>query len=137
MLRRVHLVVGILGVVGFLLTGQVMSHHHPRMQELSAELQLMYLSRHVYVLAGALVNTVLGLYLQMQIAARRRNLQMIGSLLILPSAVFLPLAFLVEAPLGFAGRGWRSGFGLIALFVGVMTHLLASIGASRRIDTSR
>ena len=136
MLRRVHLVVGILAVVAFLLSGQVMGHHHPQMQDLSPELQLMYLSRHIYVLVGALVNTVLGLYLQTQSAAWRRYLQIAGSLLILPSTVLLPLAFLVEAPLGFAGRGWRSSVGLIALFAGVMTHLVASISASR-IDTSR
>jgi len=112
-----------------------MSHHHPPMQDLSAELQLMYLSRHIHVLLGALVNTVLGLYLHMQQSTWRRYLQIAGSLLVLASAVLLPLAFLVEPPLGFAGRGWRSGVGLIALFAGVMTHLAAAIGASR-IDTT-
>ena len=47
----------------------------------------------------------------------------------------LSMAFLAEPQLGMAGRGWRSLFGLISLFVGVMMHLVASIGAPR-IDTT-
>ena len=83
MLRLVHLVIGILAVVAFLVTGQVMGHHHPNMEQLSAELRMMYVSRHIYVLAAALVNVVLGLYLQLQQSRWRRALQIVGSVLIL------------------------------------------------------
>jgi len=96
---------------------------------------MMYVSRHIYLLAGALVNTVLGLYLQLQPSRWRRVLQAFGSLLILTSALSLSMAFLAEPPIGMAGRGWRSLFGLTSLFFGVMLHLVASIGA-RRIDTT-
>jgi thiol:disulfide interchange protein len=129
MLRRLHLVVGILAVVAFLLSGQVMSHHHPRTEQMSGELRMMYVSRHIYLLAAALVNTVLGLYLHVQASSWRRGLQWVGSLLILFSVFSVSLAFAVEPPLGLAGRGWRSLIGLIALFVGVMTHLVANAGA--------
>ena len=129
MLRRVHLVVGILAVVAFLLSGQVLGHHHPPMDQSPAELRMMYVSRHIYLLATALVNTVLGVYLQMQPSSWRRGLQLAGSLLILFSIFSVSLAFVVEPPLGMAGRGWRSLIGLVALFVGVMTHLLANAGA--------
>jgi len=137
MLRRVHLVVGILAVIAFLLTGQVMGHHYPQMKELSAELRLMFVSRHIYLLGAALVNLVLGLYFQMHQVAWRRALQVIGSLLILSSAVSSLLAFVVEPPLGLAGRSWRSLLGMVALFVGVMAHLVASASRNRRIDTPR
>jgi ethanolamine transporter EutH len=130
MLRRVHLVIGIVAVVAFLLGGQVMGHHHPRMEQLSAELRMMYVSRHIYLLTAALVNTVLGLYLQLHPSRWRRGLQLVGSTLILVSVVSLALAFTVEPPLGMAGRGWRSFVGLIALFAGVMTHLVAKAGAT-------
>ncbi len=132
MLRRIHLVVGILAVVAFLLTGQVMKHHHPGMQELSAEVHLMFVSRHIYLLGAALVNLVLGLYFHLQQATWRRTLQVVGSLLILFSAVSLLLAFFAEPPLGLAGRSWRGYFGMLALFFGVMTHFVASVGANRR-----
>jgi len=89
----------------------------------------MYVSRHIYLLAAALVNTVLGLYLHLQTSGWRRGLQLVGSLLILFSVFSLSLAFVIEPPLGVAGRGWRSLVGLVALFVGVMMHLLANAGA--------
>lgn len=136
MLRRVHLVVGIAAIVAFLLSGQLLGRHHPTMEQLAPELQMMYVSRHIYLLAGALVNAVLGLHLQLQPSGWRRVLQTIGSILILSSVLLLSMAFLVEPPLGMAGRGWRSLLGMVALFVGVMTHLAASAGA-RRIDTTR
>lgn len=136
MIRRVHLVLGITAIVAFLLSGQLLGHHHPAMEQLPAELRMMYVSRHIYLLAGALVNAVLGLYLQLQPSGWRRFLQTIGSTLILTSVLLLSMAFLTEPPLGMAGRGWRSLIGMVALFVGVMTHLFASAGA-RRIDTTR
>ena len=129
MLRRAHLVVGIVAVAAFLLSGQVMGHHHPRMEQLSAELRMMYVSRHIYLLTAALVNTALGLYLQLHPSGWRRALQLVGSMLILFSAFSLALGFIVEPPLGMAGRSWRSFVGLIALFAGVMTHFVAKAGA--------
>ena len=136
MLRRVHLIIGIAAIVAFLLSGQQLGHHHPAMEQLPPELRMMHVSRHIYLLAGALVNTVLGLYLQLQTSRWRRVLQIIGSILILTSVLALSMAFLAEPPLGMAGRGWRSLLGMVALFVGVMTHLVASTGV-RRIDTTR
>ena len=106
-----------------------MGHHHPNMEQLSAELRMMYVSRHIYVLAAALVNVVLGLYLQLQQSRWRRALQIVGSVLILVPVFLLLRAFVAEPPLGFPGRGWRSYLGLIALFVGVMVHLVANAGA--------
>jgi len=109
-----------------------MSHHHPGASDMPPDLRMMYVSRHIYLLGGALVNVALGLYLQTQPAIWRRVLQHLGSMLILVSPVLLVLAFLAEPALGVAGRGWRTYFGLIGLFAGVMTHLVAHLGARRR-----
>jgi hypothetical protein len=126
--RRIHLIIGLLGVVAFVLTGQVMGHHHPEMRSLTGEVRMMYVSRHIYLLGAALVNLVLGLYLQLNPPWWRRVLQQVGSLLIFLSAVSLLMAFMTAPALGMAGRGWRSFFGLIGLFAGVMTHLVPSLG---------
>jgi hypothetical protein len=134
--RRIHLIIGLLGVVVFLLTGQIMRHHVPSMHSLSAEVRMMYVSRHIYLLGASLVNLVLGLYLQMHPPGWRRSLQLFGSSLIALSAVSLLIAFVAEPALGLAGRSLRSYFGLIALFAGVMTHLVASVGRSR-IDSTQ
>src|SRR5690348_10950829 len=61
MLRRGHLVIGITAVVAFVLSGQLLGHHRPAMEQLPAEMRMMYISRHIYLLTGALVNAVLGL----------------------------------------------------------------------------
>jgi len=63
-------------------------------------------------------------------------LQQIGSVLILFSPLLLVVAFFLEPAFGLAGRGWRSYFGVIGLFAGAMTHIVASAGDGR-IDTPR
>src|SRR5215469_13028826 len=103
MLRRVHLVVGIAAVVAFLLSGQLLGHHHHTMEQLPGEVRMMYVSRHIYLLAGALVNAVVGLYLHLLPSGWRRLLQVIGSIFILISVLLLSMAFLTEPPHGMAG----------------------------------
>src|SRR5262249_11174754 len=120
--------VGMLGVIAFLITGQMLKYHDPHLQLLSPEMRMMYVSRHIYVLAAALVNVVLGLYVQMQPPGCGRPLQYVAFLLIVLPLFSLLLAFVSEPRMGLAGRSWRSYFGLIALFTGVMTHLVASAG---------
>jgi len=130
-LRRAHLIVGVFGVIAFVITGQAMARHVPDVHTLSAEVQMMYVSRHIYLLGAALVNLVLVLYLELNPPGWRRILQEIGSLLMILSAVALLIAFIAEPALGMAGRSWRSFSGLIALFAGVMTHLVASVTRKR------
>ena len=95
-MRRIHIAIGLLGVIAFLLTGQVMKHHHPRMEELSAEVRMMYVSRHIYLLEASLVNVVLGPYLKMHPRGWRRVFQQIGSVMILLSPLSLLIAFFAE-----------------------------------------
>ncbi len=108
-MRRIHLAIGLLGVIAFLLTGQVMRRHVPNIHSLSAEVRMMYVSRHIYLLGAALVNLVLGLYLKLRPPAWRRILQQTGSLLILLSAVSLLLAFF------FGADAWLGGTQLAKL----------------------
>jgi MFS family permease len=126
-MRRVHLILGLLGVVAFLITGQLLKHHSPPVRMLTPEVRMMYVSRHIYLLGAALVNLVLGLYFREYSPAWRRTLQRIGSVLIFLSVLSLLMAFISEPALGLAGRSWRSYFGLIGLFAGVMTHLVAAL----------
>ena len=65
----------------------------------------------------------------------RRIVRRIGSLLILVVPILLLMAFMAEPRLGMTGRSWRGLYALIALFAGVMTHIVASAGASR-IDST-
>jgi hypothetical protein len=104
-----------------------MGHHQPEMRALTAEFRLMYVSRHIYLLGASLVNTALGLYLEMRTARWQRALQIAGSAPILAAPAVLLIAFLQEPEFGMAGRSWRGYFGLIGLFAGVLAHLLAGV----------
>jgi len=126
-MRRVHLIVGLLGVVAFLITGQLMKHHSPPVRVLTPDVHMMYVSHHIYLLGAALVNLVLGLYLREYSPGWRRILQRIGSAVIFLSVLSLLIAFTSEPALSLTGRSWRSYFGLISLFAGVMTHLVAAV----------
>jgi hypothetical protein len=83
-------------VIVFLITGQFMSHHTPPMVTLSDSARLMFRSRHIYILAGGLVNLVLGVYLQRQVGGWRRVVQTAGSALLIASPALLVVAFIVE-----------------------------------------
>ena len=133
-MRQTHLIIGLLGVIAFVLTGQILAHHDPNIHTLSSEVRMMYISRHIYLLGSALVNLTLGLYLQVQPAGWRRRLQQGGSLLIILSPISLLLAFVAEPARGMAGRSWLSFFGLIALFAGVMMHFVSSLTRSLRAN---
>ena len=127
-MRRLHLFVGIAGMLAFVLTGQVLKHHNPPMHTLSHEVRLMFVSRHVYLMGAAAMNLVLGLYLRMHPSGWRRAVQHVGSALILLSVVLLLAAFFKEPSFGVAGRSALSLVGPVALFLGATLHAVAALG---------
>src|SRR5712692_9754838 len=131
-MRRLHLIAGLLAIAAFLITGMIMRTHTPPMLELSAEIRMMYRSRHLYILAAALANLLLGLYLRLEPTRWRRVLQLLGSILFLIAPVLLILAFAAEPPAGLTDNIWRGSFGQFALFGGGVAHFLAAAGAMRK-----
>ena len=127
-MRRLHLIVGLLAIAAFLLTGMIMRTHTPPLIGLSSEIRMMYRSRHLYILAAAIANLLLGLYLRLQPAGWRRILQYLGSILFLVAPVLLILAFAAEPPAGLTGNTGRSSFGQYALFGGAVAHFLGAAG---------
>ncbi len=78
-MRRVHLWLGLLGMLAFLLTGQVMKRHEPPLAEYDSALRLLYRSRHIYLMFAASTNVALGLYLTEANQGAARVLQRVGS----------------------------------------------------------
>jgi len=130
MMKRLHLFIGLLATLAFVLSGEAMHFHKPLLAGLPDDVHLMYVSRHIYLAAAAMVNVCLGLYLREQSSTWRRALQSVGSVMVLFSPIFLLLAFMYEPSLGMAGRSWRTSIGLIPMIVGVGLHFVASVGAS-------
>ena len=124
-MRRIHLAIGVLTVVIFLITGQLMGHHKPPMATLQNATRLMFRSRHIYILASGLVNVMLGLYMQQRMGWRR-IVQAIGSALVVASPAILIVAFTMEPEKGFQQEMPWSAAGLFVLFGGSMAHLASS-----------
>jgi hypothetical protein len=130
-MRAFHLWVGVLTVIVFLITGQVMRHHQPPMPALPDDVRLMFRSRHIYILAGGLVNLMLGIYLHREDGWRGRA-QLLGSLLVLGSPALLVAAFFIEPQGGLRADTWSSPLGLQSLFAGAILHLVSSIARNPR-----
>ena len=125
-MRATHLAIGLLAVAIFLVSGQLLRHHHPPMNTLSDSARLMLRSRHIYILASGLVNLMLGLYVERK-SGWRGTLQLIGSGLLLISPAMLVVAFVSEPAGGFRPELLWSSMGLYALFGGAMLHLAAAV----------
>jgi hypothetical protein len=125
-MRRIHLVWGILALVAFAASGQVMLHHVPPMRLLGDDVRLMYRSRHIYLLGSGIANVLLGLYVAPRRSLWERGLQYAGSLLLLAAPVLLGLAFLAETGHGL-NRTWRSSRGLQAMLGGTVLHFIAAV----------
>ena len=136
-MRRLHLAVGLLTVVAFLITGQFMGHHTPPMAALSDSVRLLFRSRHIYILASGLVNLVLGLYLQRHTRGWRRVVQAIGSGFLIASPALLIVAFTVEPGRGFQHEMRWSQDGLFLLFLGSMAHLVCGVPCAIRTSMQR
>src|SRR2546421_6795608 len=95
-IKKIHLLIGVLGVVIFLLTGQYMRHFIHSAMEQSDRLRFSTRANHVYILMSALLNLSLGSYLRMNVVRWRTWLQVIGSLLIIGAIVILIGAFFYE-----------------------------------------
>ena len=126
-MRRIHLIVGLLATLAFVLSGQAMHFHEPKLGSLPGDVHLMYVSRHIYLAGASMVNVCLGLYLKEQCASWRKLSQRLGSVFVLFSPFFLLLAFLHEPSLGMAGRSWRTQIGVIPMIFGVGMHLIANL----------
>lgn len=131
-MRRLHLIVGLIMVLAFILSGQIMRHHEPPIPALSAETRLLFRSRHIYLLAGALMNVLTGVYLQLRPAGWRRAVQLAGSMLLLLAPVLLLIAFLTEPGHSLQEKMRFSMDGIVAMALGTLAHLVSgAVGAVR------
>jgi len=132
--RMVHLVVGAVAVVAFLISGQIMGRHDPPVAAMEWGERLLYRSRHIYLLCAGLVNLAIGVHYGLPAGAFRRGAAIVASLLVLASAVLCFFAFFAEP---MAGRmpGPVSSLGLFALFGGVLLYTLVSLRRGERGPT--
>src|SRR5437667_1291459 len=116
-MKKLHLAVGILTLIAFILTGQYLRRVYPGMLGVDDGLRMLLRSRHLYIMLAGAVNAALGLYLSDQARGWRRFVQRLGSLLLLIAPVLLIAAFFRDAPRG-SLEAPLARFGLYAVFGG-------------------
>jgi hypothetical protein len=129
-MKLLHIAVGVLVLVAFLLTGQYMDYLHVGSGALGDATRMMFRSRHIYVLLAGLVNLAVGSYFVPRVGVRRKALQLSGSILVLAAPLLLLAAFFKEPWL----PGLRSSFTLpaiIMLAVGTLLHAFSGLRARR------
>jgi hypothetical protein len=95
-MKSAHLIFGITLFAVFTITGQQMRADFPDKEIISQELRILMRSRHIYILFGALMHILVGVYLQNRPRLIQRSLQLLGSLGLFASAVVLVWAFYAE-----------------------------------------
>lgn len=129
-MRRLHLILGIILFVIFLITGQFMGADFPDKDVIGQDLRLLMRSRHIYILYCAFLHILLGLYLQVAPGGWRKLLQYAGSLALIISGVLLTWAFVSETYI-YAGFSQISRFGIYTSLSGVGLHAIAGIRFGR------
>jgi uncharacterized membrane protein len=124
-LRRLHLVIGIAGVIAFLLTGQYMDLWLAHLEGMPDLPRMLYRSGHIYLLFAALLNLVLGLYLDEERNGWRQHATQLGSGLILIGPMLLLIGWGPEAVRTDLERPY-SRPAIYASFAGVLLHGMAA-----------
>ncbi len=122
-----HLWVGAIALLAFLLTGQYMDYLEVRTNALGETARVMFRSRHIYLLLAGLVNLGLGAYFSYRGRGWRRGLQLLGSALVVAAPVLMAAAFFAEP----TGPGLKRHFTLPAVIIlatGTLLHALSGMG---------
>ena len=121
-MRKLHFLIGLLGVLVFLFTGAYMNITFPGSYEGNEVIRYMYRANHVYLLMASLVNLAISYYLYYSYLGWRRTCVHIGSILLYLSPFVLTYAFFFEAPLAIPERNYTF-LGVVLLVVGMVLHL--------------
>lgn len=123
-MRRTHLAAGVLNAIAFVSSGAYMRFVVDP-ASLAPGVDLLYISRHIYMLAAALVHLTLSAYLRPAARPGAAGLQWTGTTLLVVSSALLMSAFVFE-PIGGRGRTGVSAFGIFTLAAGVILHVMAA-----------
>jgi hypothetical protein len=126
-MKKLHLLVGILLVVAFLLTGQYMDKYYNHMVGVPDGPRMLYRTRHIFILLTALLNLVIAAYFTLRSETWRRTLQLVGSGLIFTAGILFIIAFFYEPGLKNLYTP-LSHWGIEAIIAGTVFHLLSGAG---------
>ena len=129
-MRRLHLYIGLGGIVAFILTGQYMDRWLQHLAGMADLPRMLYRSSHIYLLLASLMNLLLGLYLQEAPAGWRRWVRRLGSVPIALGPAHLLFAFAREAQIGGFGRPYAR-VAIYGLLLGAVMHGISHVGTRK------
>lgn len=89
-LARLHLLVGIIGMLVFVLTGQHMAHVHNGLLDMADGPRVLIRSAHLYIMLSSAINIVIGIYATEQ---KTSVLQWLISIVLLTAPIFMTLEY--------------------------------------------
>ena len=125
-LPRVHLAVGIAGVLLFLGSGAWMHFRYDHLRGLDDTTRMLFRSTHIYLLWASLLNAALGLRSAAAPDGWRARVAIAGSVLVLVAPVLLIPGFLQEPFLTDLDRPFTRP-AIYAAFGGMLGLLVASV----------
>ena len=134
-MKRLHLWVGAVALLVFLLSGQYMDYLEVRANALGETARVMYRSRHIYLLLGGLVNLGVGAYFSYRERGWRRRLQLLGSACVVAAPVLMLAAFFAEP----GAPGLQRHFTLPAVVIlstGTLLHALSGLRPGAKAQTN-
>jgi hypothetical protein len=117
-MRRVHLAAGLVTAIAFLASGAYMRFLVDP-DTLPPGRDLLYISRHIYMLGPALIHLLLAAYVRPVPQVALSRLQWAGTILLVVSSMLLMTAFVFE-PIGGRDRTAVSAFGIFTLASGAL-----------------
>src|ERR1044072_1082626 len=113
LMKRFHLIFGLIVLVVFLLTGQYMDRFHKHLMYTPDGPRMLYRTRHIFILMSGLLHLGIGSYFSLRVQTWRRTLQIIGSALITIAPVLFTIAFFYEPNL----QGLHTPLSLIGMII--------------------
>lgn len=134
-LRTLHLIIGIAGLLAFVLSGQYMHHFLDHLQGMPDGARLMYRSAHLYLFWASLLNLLLGSYLDCATQGGIRRFQILASAMIVLAPFLIGFSFFVESNSTELFRPFAR-VGIYSALAGCIIHAFVA-SAMRRQNGSR
>lgn len=125
-LKKVHLIVGLIALVIFPLTGAYMRLYLADEFAASDRFRFSMRANHIYILLSSLIHISLGSYLRVSAKQRWANLQTTASLLLFISTTVVVASFFAEFKMGLDRPG-----ALLAMVLALGGTLLHAVIATR------
>ena len=126
-MKRFHIIFGLVAVVIFLLTGQYMDKYLGHLEGMADAPRMLYRTRHIFILLAGLLNLGIGGYFTWRASQAGRVTQVTGSALIVISTVLFLVGFIYEPKLAELKTPY-SHWGMYLILAGTLLHLLSGLG---------